>query len=210
MSSSLHKPSDRNNANVKKFITDHLTKLQGFVERLQDREDGQPFKQEVIYQVARVAYNDDFDPVLRDVSMIFITVIMNSQWNAILPLSKFLDYIFNADKELGFDEHQFEKIEARRQKFIKYLVKQRIEIPLSQLFRKLRNHEMQISSGGENSGEIGEGVRLQQFFKFRRRWRKKPGGDQLKKTLAKMDNLIKRFDDEWPLMDAEYKKFEKS
>merc|ERR1712115_90257 len=62
----------------------------------------------------------------------------------------------------------------------------------------------QISSGGENSGEIGEGVRLQQFFKFRRRWRKKPGGDQLKKTLAKMDNLIKRFDDEWPLMDAEY------
>ena len=60
-----------------------------------------------------------------------------------------------------------------------------------------------IGESGDNQVE-GEGLKLQQFFKFRRRWRRKPGGDQLKKSLAKMDVLIRKFDEEWPLMDEEY------
>lgn len=184
---------------VKKVLNFHLTKFQSFLEKLAENPDDKDIviKDEVFKALAKTAYNDDFDAILSQVATVFITVAGNATWASTIPLTKLFDKIFNAHTELDFQEHQLEKIETRRQIFITNLVSSRIEIPLSQLFKKLRQYEMKQPESED------EGTRLQQFFKFRRKWRKKPGGEPLKKALAKMDAMIRKFDDEWPQIDED-------
>lgn len=182
------------NAQVLATLTDHLSKFQFYLKHLKEPTDTK-IKEPIYFACAQAALNEDFEPILSHVAISFIQVMEKCSWDATIPLVKFLDYVFNAHKQLDFQSHELEHVNNRRLKLLEYLVEAKLETTLTNCFKKLR-------STIEKSDNLTED-RLIDFYNFRRKWRKKPGGHLLKGCLARMDNLIYNFDSEWPKYDQD-------
>ena len=190
------------NQTVLDALKSHLVKYQSYLELLKEPTDAK-IREQVYESCAVAAYNEDFLPILKHVATAIIQVIQKAPWEATIPLTKFLNYVFNAHIELkDLQDHELQYVQNCRIKLIKYLVESRLEIALSTMFRRLRYHiETNNSQIEENDDNFLDESRLIDFYNFRRQWRKKPGEEVLSKCLAQMDRQIKIFDEEWPQYD---------
>lgn len=121
-------------------LTTHLAKYQSYLELLKEPTDAK-IREQVYESCAVAAYNEDFLPILSHVATAIIQVIQKAPWDATIPLTRFLNYVFNAHVQLrNLQSHELTYVESCRRKLIKYLVESRLEIALSEMFRKLRHH----------------------------------------------------------------------
>ena len=187
------------------ILTEHLNKFQSYIKILREPTD-QRIKDIYYSKCAETVFNDDFQPILSRLATVFIQVLQEGDWANTIPMMKLLDLVFNAHKQVSFSDSISieEKINPRREALIKHFHNMKIEIPISQLFKKLRNHSIEIENNHPTPQQSKENeAKLQKFFTFRKKWKKKPGGIYLRRSLAKLDELIRKFDSEWPLMDKD-------